>query len=482
MPTSAFEPLDIPAAFWLRDDIDRALGRRDVGGLLRLVRQHTGASQTRLGTAVGLAQGTVSLYMTGHRAATTIDLLERVADGLRMPDSARVRLGLAPHEAYRQDTDQPASLDHQAAHQPNESSPTNPPHHREQWRVQAVEPVPEEVESEMRRRRFMRALAGFVALGSTPPLAALEALRHGLRQAADTRHDRDQWDAIVAEYAHSYYTTTPETLRERLGVDIGILQHLLVEQPDDRDLNRAAANLSMVLAICLTASNEIWLAQRWWGTAHEAVERSGDLGTAVMIRREQAVKGFYDGSSPARVLALSDKALALAGDRVCPGTAGALAARAQALARCGRRDDAAAALRAVNTITERMPDRWLADESMFGWPEHRLRHAESFVYTEIGDVGRATAAHDRALEIYPATQAINRAMVQMHRAACLVGDGHIGTGLRYATESLDALPAEQHSQLLYSVARRAVAKLPPQERHRPEANDLRDRLIALPAR
>ncbi len=129
-----------------------------------------------------------------------------------------------------------------------------------------------------------------------------------------------------------------------------------------------------------------------------------------------------------------------------------------------------------------MPGAALADESVFGWPEHRLRHTESFVYTEIGDTPRAIAAQDRALQLYPATQTTNRAMVQMHRASCIIQDRNIGDGMRYAAQVLDALPVETHNQLIYETARRAVATVPHNERSRPEFDDLRDRLSALPSR
>lgn len=92
------EPLRIPASFWHRSDVDEALGRRDVGALFRLLRQHAGASQQRIGVAVDLQQGSVSVIMSGERAITSIDVLERIADGLAMPDDCRVRLGLAPRE------------------------------------------------------------------------------------------------------------------------------------------------------------------------------------------------------------------------------------------------------------------------------------------------------------------------------------------------------------------------------------------------
>ncbi|MBT8224397.1 MAG: helix-turn-helix domain-containing protein [Dactylosporangium sp.] len=96
MPNHALEPLRIPNGFWARDEVTTALHRRDIGQVFCLLRRYAGASQTRIGIAVGLAQGTVSLYMNGQRTVTTIDLLERVATGLDLPGHARLRLGLAP--------------------------------------------------------------------------------------------------------------------------------------------------------------------------------------------------------------------------------------------------------------------------------------------------------------------------------------------------------------------------------------------------
>ncbi|MBT2235137.1 helix-turn-helix domain-containing protein [Nonomuraea sp. NEAU-A123] len=74
-----------------------ALRNRDIGHLFRLVRQFAGVSQTRIGVAVSLSQGKVSEIMKGSVQVTSLDVFERVADGLRMPDAARMSLGLAPH-------------------------------------------------------------------------------------------------------------------------------------------------------------------------------------------------------------------------------------------------------------------------------------------------------------------------------------------------------------------------------------------------
>jgi transcriptional regulator with XRE-family HTH domain/tetratricopeptide (TPR) repeat protein len=89
------DPLRIPEEVWSHPDVRVALASRDVGTLFRLITQLTGASQTQLGAVVGLEQGYVSRVMAGRRVSS-IDVLERVADGCRMPDQARMAMGLAP--------------------------------------------------------------------------------------------------------------------------------------------------------------------------------------------------------------------------------------------------------------------------------------------------------------------------------------------------------------------------------------------------
>jgi tetratricopeptide (TPR) repeat protein len=98
MVTSARDPLRVPAQFWQRDDVAVALEQRDIGRLFRLLRQYCGASQTRIGTAVGMTQSTVSLIVNRSQPVIAIAVLVRIADGLRLPDEARMRLGLAPKE------------------------------------------------------------------------------------------------------------------------------------------------------------------------------------------------------------------------------------------------------------------------------------------------------------------------------------------------------------------------------------------------
>ena len=56
-------------------------------------------SQARLATATGIGQGRLNEIINGHRQVARLDVLERIADGLAMPDDARVLFGLAPVHA-----------------------------------------------------------------------------------------------------------------------------------------------------------------------------------------------------------------------------------------------------------------------------------------------------------------------------------------------------------------------------------------------
>ena len=98
MRASAFDPLSIPPAFWTRPDVCQALRKRDMSTLFTLLHESTGLSQTRIGTAVGLGQGRISEVVNGIRGIRDVKVFERIADGLDMPDHARILLGLSPRQ------------------------------------------------------------------------------------------------------------------------------------------------------------------------------------------------------------------------------------------------------------------------------------------------------------------------------------------------------------------------------------------------
>jgi transcriptional regulator with XRE-family HTH domain len=94
-----FGPLGIPAWAWRQEDLCRALEGRDVAEILRLIQRYGGISQVRLASAAGMGQGRVNEIINGHRQVTGLDVFERIANGVSMPDEARVLMGLAPASA-----------------------------------------------------------------------------------------------------------------------------------------------------------------------------------------------------------------------------------------------------------------------------------------------------------------------------------------------------------------------------------------------
>jgi transcriptional regulator with XRE-family HTH domain len=99
MNDSLFGPVEVPASAWRQEELHQALRTRNAAELLRLIQRYSGLSQARLATATGMGQGRVNEIINGRRQVTRIDVFERIADGLTMPDEARVLMGLAPASA-----------------------------------------------------------------------------------------------------------------------------------------------------------------------------------------------------------------------------------------------------------------------------------------------------------------------------------------------------------------------------------------------
>jgi transcriptional regulator with XRE-family HTH domain len=90
------EPPRLPGDFWSRQDVHDSLTQRDFSVLFRLVAKYAGASQTQIAIVAGLKQSQVSTFMGGDRKVTSIEVAERVLQGLGAPDRAFIAFGLAP--------------------------------------------------------------------------------------------------------------------------------------------------------------------------------------------------------------------------------------------------------------------------------------------------------------------------------------------------------------------------------------------------
>jgi hypothetical protein len=99
MPGRGSERFTIPEPFWRYPAVIAALSMRDVGKLLVLVCDASGASQTQIAIACGKTQPKINAIMRGTQKVQYLDAFECFADALEMPSHARALLGLAPQAA-----------------------------------------------------------------------------------------------------------------------------------------------------------------------------------------------------------------------------------------------------------------------------------------------------------------------------------------------------------------------------------------------
>ncbi|WP_374272171.1 helix-turn-helix domain-containing protein [Actinoplanes sp. M2I2] len=328
---------------------------------------------------------------------------------------------------------------------------------------------------DMKRRTILRAMGPLAA--SPLPLVQWEALRQGVTASLDL--DTDQWDQAVADYGIAYYRVPASQMMDNLRADITVLQALIPDTLGTAkgQLLRTVARLSVIVALNMVAAGQTLTAARWWRDSQNYARASGDADTVVLTRAWDVVNGCYDGRHPASVVALADDVLPLIEGRASASACGLLAGRAQALSLLGRHSEAVTTVRRLADVTAQLPHGVTEEvDSLWGWPEHRLRHTEAWVYAHAGDLSAAVQAQERAVVLYPTSLTRLRTQVQLHHAAALIRNGHVPDGLRLAADLLEQLPPEQHNELLRTVARQVIDAVPHKERRRPMFREVTDRV------
>ena len=160
----------IPTVVLARTDLRRALREHDFAAAFRILQQHTGMSQARIGAACGLTQGKVSLIMGGSTLVTSFDVMARIADGLRIPGEL-IQLSPRPWEVARP---------------PSVASPQDPPRPGAEtsWQGDATITMAHQLAGSdlmMDRRALTRALTATAVTGA----ALLEPLEGWLLPRTD---------------------------------------------------------------------------------------------------------------------------------------------------------------------------------------------------------------------------------------------------------------------------------------------------------
>jgi hypothetical protein len=332
-------------------------------------------------------------------------------------------------------------------------------------------------ESLMRRRTMIRTLTG-VAAGAGTTLAGLEALRQGIGVAAGADRTVEEWQEIAADYARDIFAESSAQVVAEVAADLTVLQQIMdVEtRPVARqELEAVGAQLCVYMSRSLSSLGQHRSARRWWSTAHELAETSSNMTIRQWVHGWDAITGLYDGRPHTQVGARIQEGLALS-QSATVGRAQMLSTQAQMLSLQQRPEEARAALRELETLTDQLSTAIQTDDiTMHGWPAYRLHHTESYVYTRLGDRTSASSAQQAALDIYPPEVVREAVQLQMHQAACAVSEGDISDGVRFAHDLLDGLPNEHHNAYLYYVARWVVDAVPVSERASSGADELAER-------
>lgn len=309
-----------------------------------------------------------------------------------------------------------------------------------------------------------------------PPKApSLESTRHGLTFSFTRLPGAQEWQAVAATYGQDVFSTDPEVLLTELTADLELLrQTVATDSSSPAALADPATRMTVVMAWTLAGLGRVREARRWWRTARATADHTGDPELRLLPRGWEILSGWSERRSADELLRLSDKALAEARGVVQASGAGVLVGKAQALAQLGREAEARQTLAQLADVVQ-TPD----EGSLFGWPEYRQHHAESLVLTTMGDYLAAFDAQDRAFALYPAELAGELALVQLHRAACLVSVGEL-TGLGFAMRVLLELPAHCHNERLYVVAGHVLASVQPGDLAKSVVRDYRELLVTRP--
>ncbi|MEU9509411.1 helix-turn-helix domain-containing protein [Micromonospora sp. NPDC048170] len=291
------DPLRIPEDAWSHGEVLTALATRDIGGLFRWITRLTGASQSRIGAAVGLEQGYVSRIMAG-RKVTSIDVLERIADGSRMPDQARITMGLAPRQAAP-----PADPGRLTPGRPSE-----PPANRN-WQDD-VRSAAELWRGDVNRRDVLRQMA-FSSAGYTlpalrwftapdpapiaqpgrstvgqPEIDTIRAMTATYRQL-DNQYGGGHARDTVARYLHQEVTP--------------LLTDGRYDHPTGQRLLSAAAELAQLAGWQAYDTAEHGIAQRYLTLALDFAHAAGDDGLGAEILAAMSHQATYLGHTAAGI-------------------------------------------------------------------------------------------------------------------------------------------------------------------------------------
>lgn len=291
----------------------------------------------------------------------------------------------------------------------------------------------------------------------------------------------DHWREAVWEYGYAYHTVAREALLRDLSADLDAISrqlfaHLAADDAEAKPIAAVSSQLVALTAMCCTDLGFAREGRHLWRFARRYAEISEDAAVQQWVKGHEITSGIYQ-QRPLRVLFdLASRALDRHSESIASaGKAELLGGQAQLFALMGKNREAHSLLDLLGDTYAQLPTTvTILSDSIFGWPQQRLHHAESFVNSMSGSTDNAYRAQERALALYAPSRPISRCQIELHRARCLIRDGHIGDGLRHSLTAVVSVDPSRRREFILATANHVLGAVPSKELSRPEAREFSD--------
>ncbi|MCA1671177.1 MAG: hypothetical protein LC799_02860 [Actinobacteria bacterium] len=238
------------------------------------------------------------------------------------------------------------------------------------------------------------------------------------------------------------------------------------------------AQLAGLMCLTVIKLDERRAFRGWARTARLAADEAGDPLTCAWVRAQEAYGHFYCGDLVGAV-DVAQRAQTFAGSAPSVGAVLAAALEARAQAALGREHETREAIAGAETMLSRLDDT-STGTSAFDYNEAQLRFHEGNALTHLHDTATAWQAQQRALDLCPANDYMDRTLTWLDRASCLAHDGDADGAVTVATDALVGLTSDQRQGIISARARATITVLPADQQSRPAVGDLHDLLVLTP--
>jgi tetratricopeptide (TPR) repeat protein len=294
----------------------------------------------------------------------------------------------------------------------------------------------------------------------------------------------DGWEETASGYARQYMTVPPLRLLCDTLLDFGDIRRMFAERLPVESAERLCAlagRFSGLAGIIMIDLGDQRLARSFFRTARTAVDETGDRGLRAWVAAREALVPLYYGD-PGEALTLAGSAVDLAGRNPCVAGVMAPAVAARAVARIagrGRRDALDQAIRMLDRAhdgLEALPEPDRADTA-FGYTQRQLYYYEGDALVTLGDCQRAERAFTRALRLYPQGEFLDRALINLGLARCLLEAAEPEQALGLSRDVLASLPREHRPHIVLRTARQLGRSAAARHAGLPAVREYRDALL-----